>query len=341
MTPVPLDLPLRPGEAARIAALIFDHAEGKPLTEELRNRLAARAVALKLESIKPWFGSLSRDPVHPGSYYLAIDTADTAPLLLHMALSTAPTSSIFHKPLLIGRTRPLRGPEFVINSIPFSSEDRENIERFAAHIDSAFLPRLQGSRASITVATDFPGALEVFRAILKRTGRNLAALAGDYHAGLWAVIRAGWRQEYSMVARGIPQTLAYTRYVIDVSSIDPLDAALKAAEYQHEEIRQARAALKMVALFEFEAGLGRITADQLRISLEWLRDRGHAPQFVTIAPAGDLDAISAIARMHQVTLSFQYAGEPVGPVARAASGRLNYHVTTPAEAGEIAEQLLG
>ena len=73
MTPVPLELPLRPSDAAELANLIFDHAEGKPLTEETRNRLAGRASAIRLETIKPWFGSLERDPVHPSAYYLAVD----------------------------------------------------------------------------------------------------------------------------------------------------------------------------------------------------------------------------------------------------------------------------
>src|SRR5262245_51261109 len=122
MTPIPLNLPLRPNEAAELAALIFEHAERKPLTDELRSRLAARAAVLRLESIVPHFGSLSRDPVHPSTYYLAVDGVET-PHLLHIALGSAPTSSIFHNALLIGRTRRLNGPEFVINAIPFGPGD--------------------------------------------------------------------------------------------------------------------------------------------------------------------------------------------------------------------------
>ena len=95
MTPVPLDLPLRPPEAAELASLIFDLAERKPLTDEIRNRVAARAAPLRLESLKPCFGSLARDPVHHSTYYMAVDVPDSPPLLLHMALAAAPTSSIF------------------------------------------------------------------------------------------------------------------------------------------------------------------------------------------------------------------------------------------------------
>ena len=128
MTPVPLELPLRPAEAADVANLIFDHAERKPLTDDVRNRLAARAAVLKLQTITPYFGSLERDPVHPSVYYLAVD-GESEPLLLHMALAAAPTSSIYHKPLLIGRMRRPNGPEMVINAIPFGPDERARTSR--------------------------------------------------------------------------------------------------------------------------------------------------------------------------------------------------------------------
>ncbi|MBZ5625202.1 MAG: tagaturonate epimerase family protein [Acidobacteriia bacterium] len=211
MTPVPLDLPLRPSEASELGNLIFDQAERKPLTDEVRNRIAARASVLRLETIRPYFGSLERDPVHPSVYYLAVDGEKGEPLLLHLALATAPTSSIFYKPLLIGRMRRPNGPEMVVNSIPFGASDGDNLEKFCARIDTAFLPRPQGSRTAIAIGGDhpesvLPAAFDAFRAILKRTGKNLAATAlpparGSarhfYCAGLWAAIRAGWREGYS------------------------------------------------------------------------------------------------------------------------------------------------
>jgi hypothetical protein len=57
VTPVPLELPLRPAEAAELAFLIFDRAEGKPLSDDVRNRLAARAAVLKLQTLTPFPGS--------------------------------------------------------------------------------------------------------------------------------------------------------------------------------------------------------------------------------------------------------------------------------------------
>ena len=210
MTPVPLDLPLRPSEAALLGNLILDDAERKPLTDELRNRLANRAAVLQLETIRPYFGSLERDPVHPSAYYLAVDGASGEPLLLHLALATAPTSSIFYKPLLIGRTRRANGPEMVINAVPFDASDEENLEKFATRINAAFRPRPQGSRTAIAVgpvnpAAVLPSAFDAFRTVQKRTGRNFAATFAPaeapvrevYCAGLWAAIRAGWRDGYS------------------------------------------------------------------------------------------------------------------------------------------------
>lgn len=210
MTPVPLELPLRPAEAAAVANLIFDQAEGKPLGEELRTRLAGRASVLRLTSLVPYFGSLERDPVHPSTYYLAVDGSAGEPLLLHMALANAPTGSLFPKPLLIGRMPRASGPEMVINCLPFGPVDRENLEKFAAKTDARLLPRPLGPRPALVVESeqpevDFPVALDVFRALAKRGGKNLATLAGAsrvdqgsvWAAGVWAAIRTGWREGYS------------------------------------------------------------------------------------------------------------------------------------------------
>jgi hypothetical protein len=337
VTPVPLDLPLRPSEAAELANLIFDQAERKPLTDELRTRLAGRAAVLKLESIRPYFGSLERDPVHPSAYYLAVDGIEGSPQLLYLALSTAPTSSIFHKPLLIGRMRRDNGPEFVINASPFGPADCGNIELFATKIESAFQPRQQGSRAEVVLPADCAAAFDTFRAIYKRTGKNVAALAGDYHAGLWAAIRAGWRQGYAGVCEGPVVPLPYSRFAVDGSS-------LPEAAQLHEQIRQARAALKLPAGFEFEVMLPECDAAGLETSLEWLRTSGHAAQFA--APeriSGDLAEAAAAARRQQVTLSFRYRGEDSAAIqdaAKATLGRISFRVRDAEEAAFVAGELV-
>lgn len=211
--------------------LVFDQAEGRPLSDDVRNRIAARATVLRLDTIKPHFGSLERDPIHPSAYYLAVDGVQREPLLLYLASATAPTSSIFYKPLLIGRGRRVNGPEMVINAVPFGPASQENLRKFAIQINTAFLPRPQGSRTAIAIGASYPeaclpAAFEAFRAIQKRTGRNLAALCVApgaaparevYHTGLWAAIRAGWRDGYSAGA--------------DITVGESLDSAREAIRY--------------------------------------------------------------------------------------------------------------
>jgi hypothetical protein len=344
VTPVPLELPLRPSDATEVANLIFEHAERKPLTDELRNRLAARAGVLKLKTVTPWFGSLERDPVHPSAYYLAVDGPDSSQLL-YLAPAAAPTSSIYHKPLLIGRMRRINGPEMVINAIPFGPGDRENVERFAARINAGFYPQPQGARATITVADDYPAAFRVFRAIHKRTGKNVAALAGDYHGAMWAAIRAGWRAGYCAAAgpTGESPQAAYSRYS---TTVPPTEAGWKSAAETHEQIRRSRVALKIARAFDFELIFDPPAGpDALRAALACLREGAHAPQLVGGARLPYPDAIAeiaAIARTFQVTLSFHYGGEPaesVQAIARATAGRVNIRVDTPAEAEFVAEHL--
>jgi hypothetical protein len=277
-----MDLPLKASEAASLAELIFAHAEGKPLTDDMRNRLAGRAAGLQLSTIKPYFGSLAADPVHPSSYYLAVDGRDSQPLLLHIALASAPTSGVYPRALLIGRMR-AAGREIVVNSIPFSSKDWDSVSKYAQQIDTAFLPRPQGARPAIAVGNrhpeiSLPAAFEAFRTILKSTGVNMASTvqlsatremtideaiaardgenptaAGHtrvsirhlYYAGLWAAIRAGWREGYNaeadhfIVSGNTPEEIArsveaakvaihhaagYTKFTTDTSRLFILEA---------------------------------------------------------------------------------------------------------------------
>jgi hypothetical protein len=259
-----MDLPVKASETAALAELIFTHAEGKSLNDELRNRLAGRAGLLQLSSFKPYFGSLARDPAHPSTYYLAVDGRNSQPLLLHIALATAPTSGIFPNPLLIGRMR-AAGREIVVNSIPFASKDWENVSRYAEQVDSAFLPRPQGARPAIAVGNrhpeiSLPAAFEAFRTILKITGVNMASTvqlsatremttddaiaardgenptaAGHtrvsirhlYHAGLWAAIRSGWREGYNAEA---------DHFIVSGNSPDEIARSVESAK---EAIRHA------------------------------------------------------------------------------------------------------
>ena len=145
MTTVPLELPLRANEAASLADLILQAGERQPLSQEVRNRLLSRIPSLGLESLRPAMGSLVKDPTHGSTYYLAVDAISMSgvskPYLLHMALSSAPASAHFLKPILIGRMRPGGGREIVVNAIPFGPEDIETVRTFGEQVDPGFLPR--------------------------------------------------------------------------------------------------------------------------------------------------------------------------------------------------------
>ncbi len=232
-----MDLPVRASETAAIAELIFANAEGKPLNDDVRNRLAGRAGKLQLETVRPYFGSLARDPSHPSTYYLACDGRESQALLLHITTASAPTSGIFPNALLIGRMR-AGAREIVVNTVPFSSKNWEALDRYVAEVDPAFRPRPQGARPAIAVGNrhpeiSLPAAFDAFRTIYRNTGVNMASTvqlsatremttdeaiaardgenptaAGHtrvsirhlYHAGLWAAIRSGWREGYSAEA---------------------------------------------------------------------------------------------------------------------------------------------
>jgi hypothetical protein len=369
VTPVPLDLPLRPPEAAEVASLVFSLAERKPLNDEVRARIASRLAAARFVSLRPYPASLERDPVHHSTYYMAVDGQNGEPLLLHMAPAAAPTSAIFSKPLLIGRMRQATGPEMVLNAVPFGPSHHESIERCARQIDEAYLPRPQGSRAAI-VAPAIPASFEGFRAVLRRSRKNLASIAAApgespiafYYAGIWAVIRTGWREGYSA---GIGITLEtadvdalrdlfqeaspLTRFAIDVSSLAAADyePALSAAERAHELIRQARATRKITRPFDFELSLQNApqptTPDNVGFCLEWLKNRGHAAQLMAprIGTNSDVSALAAAAQMFQCTLSLNDRAGDLASIGRATGGRVNFRLAPEASILETAAELFG
>jgi hypothetical protein len=212
VTPSLFDLPLRLGDAAPLAEILLDvlGAHGKAITDDQRNRTASRVSALNFESMRPLIGSLERDPVHPAACYLCVDGVDNQPLLLRAAPATTPSSGVFPKAILIGRTH-IGRREVVLNAVPFGPHDFERIAAFSEEVNKAFQPRPSGSRAVILVrsaapAETFPGAFEAFRRLLKTIGVNQAGFglsegqdATEFcFATIWAAIRAGWREGYTM-----------------------------------------------------------------------------------------------------------------------------------------------
>lgn len=235
MIPIPIDLPVRPSEAAALAELVIRRLAVRGLTDDSRNRLAGEAATLGLSTLKPHFGSLESDPVHHSVYYLAIDgmaQGEPEPLLLRLAPAASPASALFPAALLIGRMRPGADREIVVNAIPFSPDDRATIDTYVGQVSRAFLPRPQGALPSITVQSRFPdisipAAFSAYRRILRETGLNMAAPASlpvhaaaqrpgrgpvipaatairdVYYSAVWAAVRAGWREGYTIELSGL------------------------------------------------------------------------------------------------------------------------------------------
>jgi hypothetical protein len=324
MSMIPLVLPLKANEAAALADLVYQQLEGNPLTTDSRNRFAARLPQLALETFTPFPGSLARDPIHPSTYYLAIDTA-SAPMLLRIALASSPASGLFPKAMLIGRMRPGGGREIVINAVPFNFTDRESVRTFAEQVDPTFLPRSQGPQSAIVVegGPDFAHAFRAFRAILKSTGLNLAAIAEDYDIALWSAIRAGWREGWNAQTSD-PSASDYTKYSVE-GTLEQLD------EF-YDRIRAAKAG----HVFDFEIA----TSGDLRTALDWMKSRGKPVQFIRVNSGSDLRDLAAIARQYNAILSFtEGAPEQIGT---ATAGRFHYHMKGGEEAIRLAaSSLLG
>jgi hypothetical protein len=222
------------------------------------------------------------------------------------------------------------------------------VETFAARINSAFYPKPQGARTTITVGEDYPAAFDIFRAIQKRTGKNFAALSGDYHAAMCAAIRAGWRNGYTAAAdlgtvADISGREGFSRYAVGI----PGGAnGIEDAEKVYQQIRQARGTLKISRAFDLQLDAAvPMTAQVLRSTVECLKERGHAPQLVdpgTVAEK-DFEEMAATAQHLQITLSFRYRGEgaeTVRTIGKVMAGRLDFRVRDTAEAKFVLEQLL-
>ena len=211
MTPTLFDLPIRAPEAAQLGVLILEYAGDRPITQDVRNRIISRAVVLKLDGIRPYFGSLERDPIHPSAIYLAVDGIDAQPLLLRIAPNATPASGLFPKSILIGRVPGPRGLELVVNAVPFSHLDAAPIQTFSTQVERAFQPRPASSRSAIIVEsshpeTVYPAAFEAFRAILAERNLNMAGFS-DQQAASWAAIRCGWRDGFVVPNQDAPKEI--------------------------------------------------------------------------------------------------------------------------------------
>jgi hypothetical protein len=293
------------------------------LTADLRSRLAARIPQLGLETFTPFPGSLARDPIHPSTYYIAIDT-HSAPMLLRIALASSPASGLFPGAMLIGRMRPGGGREIVINAVPFHFSDRESVRTFAEQVDRAFLPRSQGPQSAIIAeGPDFASAFRAFRAILKSTGLNLAATLGDYDIALWSAIRAGWRDGWNAQSN-------------DASSMDYTKFSVEGSLEQIEEIYDRIRTMKSGHVFDFE-----IATDDASHLLDSMKSTGRPVQFVKVNPDADIRALAEVARQHNAILSFSDATKAqLEQIGIATGGRFHYRMRGDEKAIRLAASCL-
>jgi hypothetical protein len=197
MTGGSLSVPVRAHQASLLADLVFQFTAQRPLDDALRRLLAARAAQAPLEGLQVYWDSLAADPSANSTFYLAVDAP--APLLLHVALASAPASAIFPAAALVGRMRTPRGLEVVMNAVPFSEEELSSILAFAQVLDRAVLPRPQGVETLYIAARSCPDtAFREFRSVQRKFGLSVAAWSGPPAAGLWGAIRHGWRDGLAM-----------------------------------------------------------------------------------------------------------------------------------------------
>lgn len=351
MRPIPFELPLKASEAASLADALFDQVEGRGLTDDLRNRFGSRAGAVARSSFTVFPGSLQKDPIHPSVYYVAVgQTAGQASefgrtMLLRIAPAASPSSGLFPNAVLIGRMRTQAGHEIVVNAIPFTPSDRENIRTFVERVDHAFAPRPQGTLPAIEVINGTPASFEGFRTILKTTGVNMASLhSTSYETVLWSAVVSGWRDGYTAattVGTGQPIEPGFTKY----------NAAASCARELYDAIQRAQAASGPRQRFDFEVSLADTptltTPDELAFHLQSLKAAGKPEQFIApnIGLAGErlsphFPQLAEVARSFNVTLSIQATGseppELLEQIGKATAGRINCKVPGDLAPGGIA-----
>ena len=209
-----LGVPVRAHEASQLADLIFQFAEGRTVDDGLRRMLASRATQTPFEGMQVYWGSLAADPVANSTYFVAAD--GKSPVLLHIALSSAPGSGLFPHSILVGRMRTPRGLEVVVNAIPFAATDAERVLTYARQLDRSVLPGPQGVDSLFVAASkDAHLAFSQFRAVQRKYGLSVGAWTGAAVEGLWGAIRHGWRDGFPLRGEEEPASRSY----IDASAL--------------------------------------------------------------------------------------------------------------------------
>ena len=360
MITLPIDLPIRASEASQLSDVIFEQAETRRLTEDLRNRIGGRIGNLHLETIAAHPGSLCPDPIHPSAFFLAIDGVRDGifkPWLLRIADANTPSSALFPKAILIGRMRLANRREIVASVVPFGPADIAHIRTFADEVDRAFLPRPQGTSPSMAInALDDPFA--VFRQIHKSGGFNWAATWGTRDAAMCAAIRAGWREGYSAESDPLPcahreacefeilHEPGFTKFILQV---DPAAAAGETADAIGtlcDFIQKARSPQPTWRKFDVEILYESPTSiPEIETLLTELKEQGRLVQSVApvLTAETNIPELVAAIKRHSAVLKLHIG--PDTPIeflkeaGEAASGRLQCRLGAGVDAKVVAEAL--
>jgi hypothetical protein len=170
-------------EVAVVAECLLRHVEGRPLTQELRARLAQELGALRLAALQTYIGSLERDPQHPSNTYLVFDGLErgrTSSWLLQVAPASEPVAERFPNPVWAERISTAHDTQAELRVFPFASCDYQNLRIFAEQVARAFLPRPQGALPAVAAGNrhpeiSLPAVFEAYRTILETLRVNMAS----------------------------------------------------------------------------------------------------------------------------------------------------------------------
>ena len=249
MTPVPFELPLKASEAASVAELIYQ-------TNGDAKRFAARLGALAMPSLRVYPGTLQADPIHPASYFVAVDGLAherVTPLLLRIAPASSPGSGLFPKSLLIGRMRPADMREVIVNAIPFGPEDEGAIRTYVEKVDKSYAPRVPGAMT---------GPLRV-----------VEAEAEGWAAAVWAEIRRANREGWILGLTPVFERLEGAREVVErawaftrYSVVGTMPVEEAGEIYDHVRRMKMGVVAPWARTFEFEVRGDKGLAAELRAS---------------------------------------------------------------------------
>ncbi len=310
MNPSLLLPPVKPNEAVAIADLLFRLVQSRPNFADVRARFASSIPTIALESLTPFPQSLASDPSQPGTFFLAVlSRREDGPShwLLHMAPSSAPTTPLFPKPILLARFRPAGEREVIINAIPLD----QNLATLVRTLHPQLLARASNIHNLWSLPVTAP--LDGFLTQVPKRGNTLPAFRTAQASWLAYkhLLLSTWRDGFVNILEGLTQIPSaeeaepYSRFSYRVDN--PTDA---------RAIAEFHRGLKSILHRNFDLELDfsqhkSLEAETLDALLDNLKLIGVPLQSLEFHP--DLPPFTALleARRLGLTLHAVDPGEPV------------------------------